>query len=260
MKKIKEFLKQMKKGIFYDAWGLVKKHPKLFLFILLMDVVFLSVSFLLSKGGNLLVNPLIAAQNIMAVNAMLPAYVLALVLVYSLTKYTAMHFVKNMFKKEKFNLKRIGWFYLLNIILIAFALVSVLALMALLKGGVKEEYLTWGTRIILTAWFFFIYAVISSAHSLFMLDFSFKKSLKNSFAIAFGKVNKYYGVYVVSAVLFAVFFSIYYVLGIALESMFEFNAMRFNIFFMILTSILMYLLAAYNRVYFYLIVKSVMKK
>jgi hypothetical protein len=260
MKKLKAYLKQMKKGIFYEAFDLVKKKPKLYFLILLMDVVFLSVSFLLSQLGNMAVTPFVSSENLVFLNAFLPGYLLLIILLYSFTKYTAIHFVSNMLKKVKINFKKIGWFYLLNIIIITFAFVTLMLLIAILKGGVKEQYLTWGSRIGVAIWFFFVYALVSVAQSLFVLGSSFKDSLKNCFVITFSKINKYYGVYVISLGIVFAYLLIYYALGYTIGNLLTLNAMRYNISFLILSTVLIYGLAAYNRIYFYLITKSITKK
>jgi hypothetical protein len=90
---------------------------------------------------------------------------------------------------------------------------------------------------------------------LFALDFGLKDILKKSFRLVFSKVKDYYGAYVVSLLAFALYYIVYSLLLYLLSLVLIVDLMRYNIFFMLIGVLLLYLVHAYNRIYFYLIVK-----
>ena len=205
--KVKKYIKLLKKGIFLEAFNLIKKKPKLYLFMLLMDVCFILGILLIGKMGNLAVQHLLRMNPIDVLISMF-FYILLMMVVYSFTKFFALHFVKNMLKKTGLKLSQVGMFFLLNMVCIAFVLALFLVLNSIILASVKEAYVRSAARFILFVLSLFTFAFISIAHSLFALGLSFKDVLKKCFKLTFNRINAYYGVFAVNALVFGVFFGI----------------------------------------------------
>ncbi|MBW2980769.1 hypothetical protein KY360_05115 [Candidatus Woesearchaeota archaeon] len=258
--KIQKYLKQMKKGIFFDAFELIKKNPKLYLLMLLVDACFLLAGFLVGKAANFLVPSLLGSKNFFLALIVVLLYILLLILIYSFTKYYALHLVKSLLNKINLSLARIKKFYLLNVISIAILFVIVFAVSGIFKAGVKEAYVLGVSRTVILILFLFVFAFISIAHSLFALGFNVKAVLRNTFRLTFTRLNKYYGVLVVNSTILVLYTLIYYAVAKLLDLPLDLDVGRYNSLFVGMGFVLLYLLQAYNRIYFYLIVKRVKQK
>lgn len=254
--KLQKYTKQLKKGIFYEAFNLVKKKPKLFFLTLLMDACFLLAIFTVGKLANLAV-PGLLKMNPADIIVSMFFYILIIILIYSFTKFYALHFIKNMLKKAKSKLGNVSWFFLLNIICLVFLLAVFLLLNGLIMAGIREAYTKWAARLFVLFMSLLVFSFISIAHSLFALDLRFKDVLKKSFKFTFGRIKGYYGVFVANLIVFGVFFGFYFGLWSLLNAILTVDVNRFNVLFTWLGAILLYLMQAYNRLYFYLVVKHI---
>jgi len=257
MKKLDKYTQLLKKTIFFEVFTLIKKNPKLYFLILLMDVVFLVSAYLFGSLGKLFLQPIMDIGSVSIALASIPVYVLLLILINSYTKYTALHFVKNLVKKSSLSFKRIKSFYLLHLAIIAISGAIVFFFVLVINYGIKEDYVSLTAKIILFILALFVYSLINISHSLFALGLSFKEVMKKCFRFTFTKIGKYYGVFVFSLFVFAIFVLIYYLLGIALIYFSAFNPKMYNLSLVTVASILIYVLQSYNRIYFYLIAKKI---
>ncbi|MFC1705094.1 hypothetical protein ACFLZ6_02070 [Nanoarchaeota archaeon] len=258
-KQFQKYIKNFKKGTFSEAFNSVKKNPKQFFFSVLMDLCFLLAALLLGWIGNKITPFLIRSNDMTAMIISMFIYALLLVLIYSFTKYIALYFVKNIFKKVKFTLSKIENFYLVNIIGVVILLVAAALLSSIVLGGLRQSFIEWASKILITFAILFIVVLIGFAHSLFALGFNLKDVLKKAFSLTFSKLNKYYGIFVFNIGSFLVYSGIYYGLAKVLEVFFTLNISRFNTLFSALGVLLFHFFQAFNRVYFYIIAKRITK-
>ena len=161
-----------KNSLFLDSFKLAKSNPSKLGMMILFDGLFLISFFILLKFfkyvAGILTFPTMPnslSSAIVLVTFGLIYYLIAL-FVYSFFKYCLLDFIKSLFGPGKFSFRRLGQFYLLNIIIAAiFFGISIIAGAVLIN--LKESYQPY-VFIILASPFWVIYnkyAVIS-LHSL----------------------------------------------------------------------------------------------
>ena len=114
-------------------------------------------------------------------------YRLLQIFVYSFFKYSILDFIKSLFQKTEFSFRRLGQFYLLNIILILPLFIA----FNFILGGVKEAYRPYFFIITGIPISLFLYAILNLSHSFFYEGNSLKNSLRKSFSLAFEKMKSY---------------------------------------------------------------------
>ncbi len=250
-------ISKLKNGIFSDAYHLIRNSPKPYFANIALDLVFLMLVYIVGTIGKVSVAYLKSKNNVAAMMLMLLVYFLLIILVYSLTKGAAVSFVKAMPKMTKLQLSKTKEFYLLNIIGFFLLFAILLIVSKVVVGGIRESILKWTSRIVIGLFSIIVFALIGVVHSLFALGSGIKKSIKDGFKIVFTGFSKYYGVIVINILVLGVFLGVYKLISWLIGLAFTVNTGRYDMFFAIIGIALFYVVQAYNRVYFYLIVKHI---
>ena len=194
---------------------------------------------------------------------------------YSFFKYCLLDFIKSLFGPSKFSFKRLGQFYLLNIIIAAiFFVVSIIAGAVLIN--LKESYQPY-VFILLASPFWVIYnkyavislhslifyIVVNLSHSLFYEGASLKDTIKNGFAVTFTKIRRYrktVSVIILAAVIFGILFLgiNYLIKTIASKNFYLYISV--NAYFqqasLVIFDLAFYFIILVNRISFYKIAKE----
>ena len=186
--KIKNLIKN---SLFIKSLNLAKSNPGKVGLIVLFDVSFLaSFYYILRLLPGYSASAIIWPQSGAFIYAYLLLefiYRLLQIFVYSFFKYSILDFIKSMFQKTEFSFKRLGRFYLLNIILILPLFIA----FNFILGSVKEAYRPYFFVITAVPISLFLYVILSLSHSFFNEGNSIKNSLSKSFSDAFQNMKSY---------------------------------------------------------------------
>ncbi|MBI2655344.1 hypothetical protein HYX06_02875 [Candidatus Woesearchaeota archaeon] len=181
----------IKDSLFAKSFNLAKSNPGKVGLMVLFDISFLAsfyyiLPLLLSYTAGAVLWPQSGAF-IYAYLLFDFIYRLLQIFVYSFFKYSVLDFIKSLFQKTEFSFRRLGQFYLLNIILIFPLFIT----FNFVLGGIKEAYRPYFFIITGIPIFLFLYAILSLAHSFFNEGNSLKNSLRKSFSLTFGNMKSY---------------------------------------------------------------------
>lgn len=180
-----------KNSLFAKSFRLAKSSPAKIGLMVLFDIAFLACFYYIL--------PLIfayLAENILWLQAeafvyayfvLIAIYRMLQLFVYSFFKYSIMDFIRSLFQKTEFSFKRLGQFYLLNIILI----LPLFIIFSFVLEGIKEAYRPYFFIVTGIPIFLFLYVILNLAHSFFYEGNSLKNSLSRSFSAAFEKMKSY---------------------------------------------------------------------
>lgn len=252
------FLGKIKKTLFLEVFRKIKSAPSLFFYMLLFDAMFL----LSIYSANKIVGVFSEGRIILPIYALayMAVYFLIFVVLYSFFKYSILHFIRSMFEKTELNFGRFGKFYLINVIVFFVFGVIFFILSAIVPLLIVESYqklILWTLLILL---FFFSYSFLNIYHSYVINKTKTKNTVLSSFNFTFRRIPSYISVFLGSILFMFVYFLIWYIAGYILKyTLFSkpvpmsYNAI-YNALFSIATIIIFYLINAFNRIYFYLIV------
>lgn len=186
--KIKNLIKN---SLFAKSFNLAKANPGKIGLMVLFDVSFLAsfyyiLPLLLGYSAEAILWPQSGAF-IYAYLLLDFIYRLLQLFVYSFFKYSMLDFIKSLFQKTEFSFKRLGQFYLLNIIL----MLPLFIIFNFILGGIKEAYRPYffiATGIPISL---FLYIILNLSHSFFYEGNSLKNSLSKPFSAAFEKIKSY---------------------------------------------------------------------
>ncbi|MBI2134357.1 hypothetical protein HYU09_00055 [Candidatus Woesearchaeota archaeon] len=251
---------EIKKGVLFSTLSSINKDKKSLLYIVFIDALFLLSLFILGQVFNAL-SFSIGAQQLFKALSLAILYYAALIFIYSFFKYIVLHFIKSSLGKNKLEFNRLGKFYLLNIAIFVI-LFLVFFLLSLLAASIKAGIAPYSSLIILLLYSVFAYAFVNISHVVFYEGKNIGKSLQLG-AGYLGKVNSYYGIYLVIAAAFAITFLLFSIFGNLLKiTLFQdYNSLLrygdiYTIVFVHGVGIIFYLAIVFNRFYFYNIVKE----
>jgi len=265
LKRIKERIK----GTFvFEAFSMVRKKPKLLAYIVLLDLLligsvfllnFLS-SFILGKEPMIMLNILKTRGAVTAfVFSFIFVYSLLIAFIYSLFKYIILHNIAAFFKNAKLDFNRLTKFYLFNYAAAASAFLLFIILSMAILFIFKKEFAKIPLFLAFLAFLFLFYSFISIAHSLFALEFSFKKLIRKSLGLLF-RSPSYIGIYFFDLAILVLYFVSYYLIGLLITSIAKVSPYKYNFVFSFISLAVFYLIIATNRIYFYVIVKRKTEK
>ncbi|MDO8741190.1 MAG: hypothetical protein Q7J54_06490 [Candidatus Woesearchaeota archaeon] len=247
----------IKKTLFLEVFRKIKPAPSLFFYMLLFDAMFL----LSIYSANKIVGVFSEGRIILPIYALayMLLYFLIFAALYSFFKYSILHFIKSMFEKSDLNFGRFGKFYLINIIIFFVFGAIFFILSAIIPFLIVESYQKLVLRIALILFLFFAYSFLNICHSYFA---SGKNPVSAALSFTFKKIPSYIPVFLGSVLFLLAYFIIYAIIGLIMKyTLFSkpvpmsYNTI-YNAAFSIVTIVIFYLINAFNRVYFYLIVKS----
>ncbi|MAH33202.1 hypothetical protein CL615_02310 [archaeon] len=252
---------KFKESIFFDTFNSIKTDKKILSYVILIDVLFFVGLWIFGLIFNSFILTPASVGQVYYLLALVIIYYLGLLFIYSFFKYIILSFIKSVFSKNKLDFGRLGKFFLLNLVnfLILFFSFFILSLLA---ASVKEGIAPFIAIVILLAFFVFSYACVNISQVLFYEG----KSLGNSLQMAaknLGKVNKYYGVFLIILSALAVIALFFGTFGAVLKNTLfqDYNSLLrygdiYTIIFVHSVGIIFYIAILFNRFYFYNIVKK----
>jgi len=240
------------------AFDVVRKRGDLFLLMVAIDLVFLSIVYIFGRSiGSLfpsdptkLIGMFGTPGKVLAFLLFyLVVYHLIIIFIYSFFKLGILSIIKGLFVKERFAFRRLGKFYLLNVINYSLLFIVFLVLAAILSFIFKQEILKYVLMVVAVISAFFAYAFININHSLFI---DHKRVFKRSLFLCFKRINKYIPVYVFSVLIALVYGVVIFLLFLLFKNFRYDGSAIMSVF----TLIYFYLVLAFNRIYFYVIVKE----
>jgi len=263
---MKNLKKLFLESTFFRVFNIIKKNPNTYLYTIVLDFIFLASLIFMGKyfGSFIPQDP----QQIMALfktqtNLLLFVfgypllYYLFVIFIYSITKLSILNLIKPLHEKHKFSLKGFGKFYLLNILIFIIFFFTALILLGILALILREDFLKYVVLFLLIPFLFFFYSIINISHTLFIKNKK-EKIIKKSFNIAFNKIN-HYGMFIVwNVILILIYLLIYNIIHLIFrftiftnqEILTAYGSTYLKIF-NIISIIFIYLIIAFNRIYFY---------
>lgn len=251
---------EIKKKVFFNSLNAIRENKKSLLYVILIDVIFFAALFILGQVLNA-ISYSISMQQAYILLLIVVFYYLALLFIYSFSKYIILYLIKSSFGKNKLEFDRLGRFYLLNIALFA-VLFLAFFLLSLLAASIKQGIAPYVSLLLLLLFSVFAYAFANISQVLFYEG----KGLGGSLGLAakyLGRFDKYYGIYAVVVSAFAVIFLLFSIFGNLLkitlfqdyDSLLRYGDI-YTIIFVHAVGIIFYLAILFNRYYFYNIVRE----
>jgi len=263
MNKIK---KRFLESSFFKVFSIIKNNKQTYIYTIALDLLFLALILFIGKSlGSLIPKDPTQIMAIFKTNTNLLLFViiypiiyyLFIIFIYSIVKLTTLNLIKPLFEKAKFTFKRLGKFYLLNLIVFLIFFFSALIILAVFALILRADFLKYVLVVLLIPFLFFLYSIINISHTLFIKDEK-KKLIKKSFKIAFNKI-KNYGMFITwDIILILIYLVIYNIIHLIFrftlfankELLANYGSAYLKIF-NIVSLIVFYLIIAFNRIYFY---------
>lgn len=251
--------------LFLKSLNLAKSNPNKTGLIILFDILFLVSFFGLQTLSQYFAQGIAipaTASSVLIFLIFSLIYYLIVLFAYSFFKYTILDFIKSLFEMSEFSFKRLGKFYLLNII-IATVFFTIMILANFLLASIKPQYRPFVFIFLAIPYFLFLYVITNTSHSLFYEGSLIKDSLKKSFKITFTKM-KVYRETILIMILFALllwllFFGSGYLIRLLASKNYN---LYLNVYAyskqisIIVFDIVFYLVILINRISFYAIVRE----
>ena len=248
----------IKNSLFIRSFNLAKSNPGKIGLMVLFDISFLaSFYYIIPLLFGYAAGAVLWPQSGAFIYAYLLfdfIYRLLQIFAYSFFKYSTLDFIKSLFQKTEFSFRRLGHFYLLNIILIFPLFIA----FNFILGSVKEAYRPYFFIITGIPIFLFLYAILNLSHSFFNEGNSMKNSLRKSFLLAFGKMKSYretIGVLILAFLFLGILFLIAgYLIRISTSGNYLLYLTSYNYFktaSIVVVDVVIYFIILINRISFY---------
>lgn len=195
-----------KNSLFAKSFWLAKSNPGKTGLMVLFDILFLVSVYSLYRLNLIFAKSIIIEKSLSSIFIFLVfslIYYLIILFVYSFFKYSILDFIKSLFEKTEFSFKRLGQFYLLNIIIAGILFVaSIIA--GYILVSIKESYRPFLYFLIASPYWVVIniysifsihslisYIFVNLSHSEFYEGDSIKTAIKKSFTTTFAKIRSY---------------------------------------------------------------------
>ncbi len=255
------------KSSFLKALKVMKKSPNVFFYTIVLDFIFLAlIIFVGEYFGSLVpsVQQLMGSFKTMTnllifIFLYLIIYYLFVVFVYSVSQLSILNLIKSLYEKNKFSLKRLGRFYLLNLLILIILFSIALFLLVILSLVLTPDFLKYLILILFVPFLFFSYSIIKISHILFIKNKNEKKGIiKKSFGITFTKIHKYWVFIVWDCCFVLIYLLIYNIVHLIFKSFIFVNKGMItsygNVYlqsFNVISLIVFCVIIAFNRIYFY---------
>ncbi|MBI2138624.1 hypothetical protein HYU13_03485 [Candidatus Woesearchaeota archaeon] len=259
--------KRFNSSSFLSALLLIKRQKKLFASSLLLDYLFL--------GATLLAGSLVGkaipqdAESLVAyfgsqTNALVFAlaypllYYIFLIFLYSIAKLGVLLLIERMHGKKNLRIEMLWKFFLNNLAIFgifAFGAAVIAGLFGLLF---EREFLKNIVFVLSIPFILYLYALINIAHSFFVRDHGGQGIVVRAIHALFSKVKKF-GVFLFWDILLGAFFYfLYFLMHLFFTKAVFFNQAAVNAlgsyysqWLAFLSSLFLYLIIGFNRIYFY---------
>ncbi|MEK6983937.1 MAG: hypothetical protein AABX33_05165 [Nanoarchaeota archaeon] len=258
-----------KEWLFIKSLKLAKSNPGKTGLMILFDAMFILSLFgfktLGSYLGTIPGQPSTRAWVIIMLIFVL-AYYLLILFSYSFFKYCLLDFIKSLFHKTEFTFRRLGQFYILNII-IGGIFLGILLMASFILESIKQEYAPYTFIFLAIPYLLLLYIITNASHSLFYEGASIKQSVKDSFKLAFTGIRLYREtilVMILSALLLLLlFFGSGYLLRMATSKNYGNYLIAYAYFkqiAIIAFDFVLYWIILINRISFYELIREDMQK
>jgi hypothetical protein len=261
-----EIKKMFLESSFLRVFSIVKKNTNIYLYTVVFDFIFLALimfvgnyfgSFIPSDAQQIMELFKTTSSLLLFVFIYPLVYYLFVIFVYSLAKLSILNLIKSLYDGGKFNIKRFWRFYLLNIVFFVIFFFSALILFGVLSLIFERDFLKYLILILTIPFLFFCYSIINIGHTFFIKGVE-KGLVKKSFMASFNKIKKYGMFLVCDIILVLVYLLLYNIIHLILRFTIFANKEILSAYggtymkiFNIISLIFVYLLIAFNRIYFY---------
>ena len=268
MKQKKEIAKKpiaAKELLFIKSFRLAKSNPGKIGLMFLFDCLFVLSFYILFALSQYAAQSAFALQSLSSIYAFLLfslMYYLIAVFAYSFFKYIVLDYAKSLFEKTDFSFRRLGQFYMLNIV-IAGIFFAAMILGNFLLASIKAQYRPFVFIVLAVPYLLFLYVILNVSHSVFYQGGSMKESLKNGLKAAFTKIRVYRETILImilfALLLWLLFFGSGYLISLIASKNYGLYLAYYSYFkqaSIIVFDLVFYLLFFINRISFYSIVKE----
>jgi len=268
MKKIKRLFLD---SSFFRVLNIINKNRNTYLYTLVLDFIFLALIVIIGKYiGSLipqdpqqLVDFFKSQANLLIFVIVYPIiYYIFVIFLYSITKLSILNLIKPLYEKQRFTLKGLGRFYLLNLLLFIIFLIAALVIMGILALILQKDFLKYVVLILAIPFFLLLYSIANISHTLFINNHR-KKIIRQSFSIAFNKIKRYGSFIAWDILLILIYLIIYNIIHLIFRFTIFLNQQILTSYgplylkiFNIISIIVLYLIIAFNRIYFYETIKK----
>ena len=269
---MKNLKKKFKYSTFFRVFNIIKNKPNNYLYSLVIDFIFLAIILSVGKylGSLLPADPekLMAIfktqSNLLLFVIIYPiVYYLFVIFMYSIAKLGILNYIKGFYEENKFSIKNLGKFYILNILVFLIFLTSALLIFGIIALVLQQSFLKYVVLIILVPFLFFFYSILNISHMLFTKNN--KNPIKKSFQIAFNDIKNYGAFILWDLSLLGVYFLLYNLIHLILtytlftnENILASIAPSYLSAFNLISMIFIYIIIAFNRIYFFERIKNVL--
>lgn len=264
--KINNIKKRFIGSSFFRVFNIIKKNSHTYFYTITLDFIFLALIIIIGKYlGSLIPQDPQQLMTIFKSQANLlifvfgypTIYYLFVIFLYSITKLSILNLIKQLYEKQKFNLKGLGKFYLLNLLLFIIFLLISLVITGILALILQKDFLKYVVLILGIPFLFFVYSMMNIAHTLFMGNYG-KRIIKKSFYIAFSSIKKY-GLFIMWDIILILTYLVFYniihlifrfTLFLNQQLLTSYGPLYLKIF-NIMSIVVIYLIIAFNRMYFF---------
>lgn len=250
----------MKETFWSKSLNAIKKNPKMFLWMFLLDLGFLGVFLLFNYLTNLIVPDANTFITQVQTNTMLLiglillfiVYVVVIILAYSFFNLIILGSIKKFSTKHKHDFSKLKEFFMINLFLFLLFFI-IFILFNIISSFLIDKSIWIGLTVgaILIIFSLMLYAFYNLMHSAFILGHEFSVNLKKSFKHMFS--SSYFGLFFFSFVIILGYILIYFIIGLIFSTYILAHYETFSAVFSVITLIVIYLLFSFNRIYFYFI-------
>ena len=255
----------IKELLFIKSFKLAKNNPNKTVLMVLFDALFLVSVFavynLSRYFASSLVVPTTTASAIIFLILTLIHYII-LLFAYSFFKYSILDSIKSLFGKTEFSFKKLGNFYLFNII-IGCAFFAIMLVLNFILASIKQTYAPFVFIFLAVPYLLFLYVITNTSHSLFYQGASIKESIKKSLRITFTKIKIYRETILImilfALVLWLLFLGSGYLISILASRNYTLYLNIYSYFkqtSIIIFDLILYLVILINRISFYSIIRE----
>lgn len=253
-------MKFINKLFYQDTIIDILRRKKLFSFMLLFDIFFILsivlinsiIAFMIPNSYEKLANIFGSPGNLLIFTIIYTFIYFGLILlIYSFFKYCILDFIKSLFEKQRFTIKRLLKLYILNLKYIVIPIVLSFVLLFFISLSIERDYASGLFILIMIPILFFYYPFINLCHSSF---YKGKNDIMRSLRIAFSP-QKYYRIYLSSFIIIICYLMITFLLTlISKHTIFRNEELYHNFYqlfqsiYNIITFIFILILNAINRV------------
>jgi hypothetical protein len=260
---LKNISKKYRLSSFKRSLVAIKTKPILLLYVILLDVGFFAIFYLLNLVLNdfLPDNPQIALalnnQSMFFIVMLLISilYFVIIILAYSFFNLIILGNIRKLSHNYSHNFSLFKNMFFLNLLLfiVFFILLSIFNYLTILIVN-KSLWLAAAVFLLMLVLLILSYAFHNFTHSTFILGHRLRDILKHALKNTFSKA--YLGIIIFSVVLMIIYFGLYILLGLIIDSFILQNYDTFINTSSILTLIVVYVLFTFNRVYFFFVAEK----